>query len=153
METRFRLATISDIPAVVELVQQFYKIFGYPASPEKLQEALQALVHQPRDGQVWLIIASDQIAGYAILNFGFSLELYGRYVFIDELFVTQSQRGSGIGTSFLEFIEEHARQEGFKALFLEVEPENTRAYTLYEQKGFLKSKRTVMKKRLHETTT
>jgi ribosomal protein S18 acetylase RimI-like enzyme len=65
------------------------------------------------------------------------------YGFIDEetpelsIAVVPSRRGKGLGSELLEALLEQAREDGFKALSLSVEPDNP-ALKLYEKLGFRK---------------
>ncbi len=65
------------------------------------------------------------------------------YGFVDEqtpeisIAVVPNKRGSGHGSQLLEALIERARQDGYKALSLSVEPDNP-ALKLYERLGFRK---------------
>jgi ribosomal protein S18 acetylase RimI-like enzyme len=65
------------------------------------------------------------------------------YGFIDEetpelsIAVVPSRRGHGLGSELLEALLKQAKEDGFKALSLSVEPDNP-ALKLYEKLGFSK---------------
>jgi ribosomal protein S18 acetylase RimI-like enzyme len=82
------------------------------------------------------IEVAGAVAGYAVLAFGFSLEFHGRDAFLDELYVRESFRGSGVGTACLEWLEAVCRAEGVHALHLEVDRTNAGAKRLYHRLGY-----------------
>ncbi|KAI0890669.1 acyl-CoA N-acyltransferase [Annulohypoxylon maeteangense] len=54
------------------------------------------------------------------------------------LYVDVSTQGLGVGSKLIAAVEERARVEGFKQLWLTVFEENTRTQRLYERLGFVK---------------
>ena len=55
---------------------------------------------------------------------------------LDNLAVTASKRGQGLGRMLLEYVLEDARNKGVKRFFLEVRKSNEKALKLYEKAGF-----------------
>jgi GNAT superfamily N-acetyltransferase len=110
---------------------------GHPVGAQNRQ-ALRTLLDSPDWGRVFLLQDTDrqtEPAGYIILCFGFSVELGGRDLLIDELYLAASHRGRGLGTAMLQAIEIWAKQEGFASAFLEVMHGN-RAEALYRRLGY-----------------
>ena len=87
-------------------------------------------------GSVYLIRSGEDVAGYVVLTFGFSLEFYGRDALVDELYLREEFRGKGLGRTALQFVEGVCREEGIKALHLEVDRVNTRAQGVYRAAGY-----------------
>lgn len=83
-----------------------------------------------------MILLENEVAGYAVLTFGYSLEFHGRDAFVDELYLRNEYRGQGIGKRALEFLTEVCVAEGVSALHLEVERSNTQAQAVYRKFGF-----------------
>jgi ribosomal protein S18 acetylase RimI-like enzyme len=79
---------------------------------------------------------------------GYSIEYGGRDAFIDDLYLVPEARGRGLGARVMDFVEEQALMLGVKALHLEVEIANDRAYGLYRRRGFAESGRRLLSKRL-----
>ncbi len=71
-----------------------------------------------------------------VLTLGYSLSHPGREVFVDEIFIQESQRRHGIGRQAFAFAEAWCRATGVKALHLEVERENSKAWAFYRAIGF-----------------
>jgi GNAT superfamily N-acetyltransferase len=72
----------------------------------------------------------------------------GRDGLLDELFVTEDQRGRGLGTRALQFAADECRRLGLRALHLEVERQNLEAQRLYRAAGFVDHDRYLMSLRL-----
>ncbi|WP_338419540.1 GNAT family N-acetyltransferase [Flavobacterium glaciei] len=86
-----------------------------------------------------------KIVGYIILTFVFSFEYLGRIAFLDELYVTETARGKGIGSKALEFVKAESHKLSLKLIYLEVEPHNTKAQNLYLAHGFEMHNRKLMR--------
>jgi ribosomal protein S18 acetylase RimI-like enzyme len=137
MKPVFTLADTSQINLVIELMREFYIVERLNFDEQVARRALQQILSDASLGQVHLIGTVDEVIGYIVLTFGFSLEFHGRDALIDEFYLRESYRGRGIGKATLQFIHEVCRSEGIKALNLEVDKENTRAQAIYQQAGYL----------------
>ncbi len=73
--------------------------------------------------------------GYAVLCFGYSVELGGRDVFLDDFYIAPSERGYGLGHCVMEALIGFAREAGCAAVHLEVVAGN-RAEGFYRRLGF-----------------
>lgn len=58
------------------------------------------------------------------------------YMYINDISVTESSRGNGIGTKLLELAENYARKLEIRNILLHVEKTNVSAYRLFEKVGF-----------------
>ncbi|MDT7542235.1 MAG: hypothetical protein QOE33_2139 [Acidobacteriota bacterium] len=136
MEATFTLATPSDADLLVPLLREFYAYDHIAFDEPEARRALDQLLSDARLGRVYLIHLGDELAGYLVLTFGFSLEFKGRDAFVDELFLREEFRGRGIGTRALTVAEETCRAGNVRALHLEVERANTGAQGVYRRAGF-----------------
>lgn len=111
------------------------------------RKAINGLLNDPASGGIWLIQVNGTTVGYLVLTMGYSLELHGRYVLLDELYIEELWRSRGIGAEALAFIEEQCRARGINAIRLEVFRDNSRAQELYRRSGFaLQDERYLMTK-------
>jgi GNAT superfamily N-acetyltransferase len=136
MEATFTLADRSRTDLLIELMQEFYIHEHLPFNEQVARHALDQILSNRVFGMVHLIYLDQEVIGYVVLTFGFSLEFQGRDAFVDELYLRESHRGRGIGKASLQFIEGVCRKEGIKALHLEVERGNTRAQSVYWKAGY-----------------
>jgi ribosomal protein S18 acetylase RimI-like enzyme len=136
VEATFTLATPSDADLLVPLLREFYAYDHIAFDEPEARRALAQLLGDARLGRVYLIGVGDELVGYLVLTFGFSLEFKGRDAFVDELFLGAEFRGRGLGTRALRLAEEACRTENIRALHLEVERANTGAQGVYQRAGF-----------------
>jgi ribosomal protein S18 acetylase RimI-like enzyme len=129
-------ASGEDEDLVLRLMQEFYPGEGLPFDADIAREALGELWRNPALGCVCLIYAGREVAGYAVLAFGFSLEFHGRDALIDELYIRPTYRGMGYGTGCIEWLEAFCVKEGIRAIHLEVDHDNERAQRLYNRIGY-----------------
>jgi ribosomal protein S18 acetylase RimI-like enzyme len=146
IETTFRIADNSDTEILVKFIQEFYEYDGHPFDENTVRKALQQILKDDSLGRVWLLQSGSEAIGYIILTFGYSLEYRGRDAFIDELYIRESYRGRGVGSSAINFIESVCPSLGIQALHLEVERENTKAQSFYQKVGFTDQDRYLMTK-------
>lgn len=148
MDPEFRLARTDDLPSLLRLMRAFYQDTDTPFDAEAASRALAALVADPDLGRVFLIEVAAELAGYAVLTLGFSLEFEGKDAFVDELFVAPEHRGRGLGLAAIRLLETVAAELGVMALHLEVGPDNEGALGLYRRAGFEDRRHRLMTKRL-----
>ncbi|WP_341736753.1 GNAT family N-acetyltransferase [Microcoleus sp. CAWBG640] len=148
MTINYRVAEISDLTLLLELVQEFHKIEKLAFDEKVDRDVLANLLADASLGQVWLIQKEDEAIGYIILTLGYSLEYRGRDAFIDEFYIRPKYRGQGIGTQTLAFAEDTCRVLGVQALHLEVDFENPDAQRLYHRVGYQPHNRFLMTKNL-----
>jgi GNAT superfamily N-acetyltransferase len=151
MDITFRAAEIFDTNTLLVLMKAFYAFESLPFKESVARTALEKILREDSLGYVWLIQADSEIIGYVILTLGYSLEYGGRDAFVDEIFIQEHYRGHGIGAKALQLIEDTCRMLGVRALHLEVERKNTRAYVFYRKFGFEDHDRYLMTKRIITT--
>lgn len=132
----FKPAAASNIETLLEMMREFYMHEELRFDEAMARRALEGILSNPALGRVFLIYADDEIAGYTVLTFGYSLEFHGRDAFVDELFLHEKFRGQGISQRALEFLAEVCRENGVAALHLEVERKNLAAQAAYRKFGF-----------------
>jgi GNAT superfamily N-acetyltransferase len=148
-ELSFKSADPSGVETLLLMMREFYAHEELRFDELAARGALEGILGNAEFGRVFLICASDEVAGYTVLTFGYSLEFHGRDAFVDELFLHQRFRGQGIGARTLEFLAEVCREKGVAALHLEVERKNAAAQTTYRKFGFADHDRYLMTKWLN----
>lgn len=135
MPTVIRNITESDRERVLAMMRVFY------ASPMVLsngsEEIFEADINACLSDSPYLegyVFADDGIVqGYAMVAKSFSTEFGKPCIWIEDLYIGDDFRGHGIGSGFLEFIQEKYPDAVFR---LEVEEENERAVRVYTRCGF-----------------
>ena len=144
-------ATVADEPTLGVFMRQLREDDPDegPYDEALCRPAMAGLLADASLGRVWLIRSGSDVAGYVVLTLSYSVELGGRYAFIDELFVARGYRGRGIGGAVLRLVATEARALGVAALSLEVTRSNDTARRLYERNGFVARGHELMTRRLH----
>jgi diamine N-acetyltransferase len=146
MEIMFKLADNSDTETLVEFIREFHEFEHLPFDESTIRLMLPNILNNDALGRVWLIQDGSEPIGYIVLAFGYSLEFLGRDAIIDELYIRESHRGQGIGTSAIQFVEDACSSLGIQAVHLEVDRQNTAAQSLYRKVGFEDHDRYLMTK-------
>ena len=130
-------ASSDHIDELLELMREYYT-YDHLLFEEKVMRArLHEFFKNGAWGEIRLIHVKGVTAGYFILLFGFGLE-HGRNVKIDEFYIREPFRFSGIGRQTLTFIEETYCKEGVSSLHADVETLNTKAQRFWTSRGFKK---------------
>ena len=108
--------------------------------------AINNVLKNPKLAQIYLIFRGQELAGYFVLTFCFSLEFHGRFALLDELYLSEPFRRQKLGQGVVGFAESICRREGIGAVRLEVGRENAQAKALYRQSGFEEDARNLMTK-------
>ncbi|MFZ2487121.1 MAG: GNAT family N-acetyltransferase [Anaerolineae bacterium] len=132
----FRPAEAADVPRLAALMPDLYSYDGHAPDAAPWAAAVAELIGTPGLGSVWLIETGGELAGYAVLTYGYTLEYFGRYAFLDELYLVPTARGQGIGSQTIDFLVAHARAQGLRSLHLEVDEANRDGQHFYAARGF-----------------
>jgi ribosomal protein S18 acetylase RimI-like enzyme len=143
-----RRAARADAPRLLGMMADFNGGEQIDLPVAVLAPALDRLLASDDLGRVWLVEAAGEIAGYAVLTFGYDLEFAGRDAFLTELYLCPAARGRGLGRQVLGAIEQAAATLGIKAIHLMVRPENSAAVALYLAAGYASPPRTMLSKTL-----
>jgi len=144
MDIALRLAGRADAEPLAGLMAAYYRHDRLDFDPGRAGAAAQALMDDPRLGELWAIETGGQMIGYLALTFGFSLECGGRDAFVDELFVREEFRGQGVGTRAIRHALARCAAQGIRSLRIEAARHNPRAVALYRRLGFAEHERHLM---------
>jgi ribosomal protein S18 acetylase RimI-like enzyme len=136
-----RLATLTDIDALVRMMRQYYAEMGVEMSESFASRAFELLLDDSRLGQVWIVELDGHPAGFVVLTVSFSMKDGGLRGFVDEFFIAPPYRRRGLGHAALEEVKRACVRRGVRTLVVEVRPENEIAIGAYESVGFQDSGR------------
>jgi GNAT superfamily N-acetyltransferase len=127
-----RLATSADAPLVAELVGEFRDWWRYDGpSDESLARSVPRLLADPDTD--FLLAGED---GVCQLRYRYGLWLESEDCELEDLFVRERARGSGLGRALVEAAVERARKRGCGRIQLDTNEGNQAARALYESLGF-----------------
>lgn len=133
--------THSDLDALLPLVEALHTSDGDPFDPQRTRDALRTLLDHPEYGAVHIAAVDGEVVGYIVGSLGLSIEAGGRFLLIDEVYVTPVWRGCGLARALLASLLPYARAHGCRAVELEVGWENDHARAWYERLGFERHRR------------
>lgn len=138
MKLIFRPYQKEDKSALTTLIMGLYAAdaAGEEMTSDKIEKTVHALSGDSPAGKILMVLDERTPIGYALLIRYWSNEYGGWLVFIDELFITESHRGQGAGSSFIHFITTQYFKD-VQAFALEVMPSNHQALALYQRLGFI----------------
>jgi ribosomal protein S18 acetylase RimI-like enzyme len=146
MNALFQLVSEPEIELVLPLMREFYSQQEMVFDETVARAGLKNAAANPQLGQVYLISRGQELAGYFVLTFCFSLEFHGKFALLDELYLREPFRRQKFGRAAIEFAQRICRDAGIKALRLEVWTGNHVAQALYKADGFKTEDRFLMTK-------
>ena len=146
MNALFQLVSEPEIELVLPLMREFYSQQEMVFDETVARAGLKNAAANPQLGQVYLISRGQELAGYFVLTFCFSLEFHGKFALLDELYLREPFRRQKFGRAAIEFAQRICRDAGIRALRLEVWSGNHVAQALYKADGFKTEDRFLMTK-------
>lgn len=132
-----RPATRADVPALLALVEQYWRFEQIDAfDARRIAPLLERVLGNDALGRAWLARVDGAPAGYLLVVFVFSLEHQGLTAEIDEFFVRPAHRGQELGTRLLDAAETACRAAGCTNIALQLGRANEAARGFYRRKGY-----------------
>jgi GNAT superfamily N-acetyltransferase len=133
-------ASLDDIPVLCELL---HELFGQEAEfqPDRQAQArgLQLIISNPAVGHILVARRQTRIVAMVNLLYTVSTALGERVVLLEDMLVTQAERGNGVGSRLLTAAIDFARQQGCKRITLLTDSDNEAAQAFYAKHGFSRS--------------
>ena len=123
---------------VARLIAEFGEWWGQNALPADEIQASVERIMAGDDGE-YLLGAADgaEARGVCQIRFRWSVWKSAEDCWLEDLYVQESARRSGLGRALVEAAVECARERGCKRIELDVNEDNAPALALYEACGFL----------------
>ena len=135
MESKIRYIEEKDRQQILEMMRTFYAseaVFSN-GSEEIFNTDIDNCISDNPYIEGYVLESENGIQGYAMLAKSFSTEFGKHCIWIEDIYIKNEYRGLGIGSLFLNFIEEKYPHSLFR---LEVEAENERAVNVYKKYGY-----------------
>ena len=132
-----RAATLTDIPALIELMAEFYGESGFPLPEANARAAFSTLLSDARLGAVWIAWEETHPVGHVVLTVSFSMEYGALRGFVDDLFVRPAARGRGTAGALIDAVVADCASRGVRALLVEVGTVNDAGRRAYDKAGFV----------------
>jgi GNAT superfamily N-acetyltransferase len=129
-----RPAAPADLDVLVRLAAEYCAADGHEFDEPTVRAGFAPLLDDDRHGIVFVAELDGAIDGYGVVTWGWSIEIGGLDVVLDEVYA--HTKGHGVGTALVRELEAECRARGVKRIFLETELPNEAARRLYEREGF-----------------
>jgi len=131
-----RPATAADVPRILELIRE---LAAYERSRDQVtatEEGLRAALFAAQPAVFGHVaVADDDVVGFALWFVNFSTWLGRHGIYLEDLYVTPTMRGSGIGTALLAELAAICVRRGYGRLEWWVLDWNTPAIAFYRSIG------------------
>ncbi len=147
-----RLATAADLPVLADLLGELFaqEREFYPDRTAQMR-GLVLLLERGEAVRMMVAERDGQVVGMGVLHTGVSTYLGAKVGTLEDVIVTASHRGDGIGRRLLAGIIEQARADGLQRITLLTDYDNMTGQVFYEGFGFARS--TMLPYRLMLTQT
>src|ERR1700745_1996838 len=133
-ELRIRAATAVDVPAIANIVNQDYRQYipriGKPPGPMLDDYAARVL-----EGTVWVLEEGAVIAAIIVLLPA------SNYLLLDNIAVSPTRQGFGLGRRLLAFAEAEAMRRGYREIRLYTHETMVENQRLYDSIGYVETGR------------
>ncbi|MGN6513181.1 MAG: GNAT family N-acetyltransferase [Lysobacteraceae bacterium] len=130
-----RRATLADLPALAPLFDAYRRFYGQPGDPARAEAFLRERIG--RGESVVLLAERDgAAAGFTQLYPMFSSVRTARLWILNDLFVAEGARRTGVARALLDAAAGFARDDGARGIMLETTRGNAPARALYRAAGW-----------------
>ena len=130
-------AEAAEAVAVARLIAEFGEWWGQNVVPDDEIRASVERIMAGDDGEYLLGAVDGGPVGVCQLRFRWSVWKSAEDCWLEDLYVQESARRSGLGRALVEAAVERAHERGCKRIELDVNEDNAPALALYEACGFL----------------
>ena len=131
-----RRAEREDVPQLIPLMLAYIvDFYRQPSPPDEDLRALIDVLLERREGMQLVADEGGTLVGFATLYFTRSTLRPGRRVVMNDLFVAEPARGSGVAEALFQACVEETRALGANEMNWETAPDNHRAQRFYDRMG------------------
>lgn len=139
-----RPANIKDQQFVTESIRELVKVgenLDKMPRIEGIEQTYEKMIEDTKHYAIYIAEDQNQKIGAAVLSIHDALHIGGKYAYLEELVISSSARGTGVGSKLLKWVEKEAQQKGLVAISL-CQPPTTSQYNeersrFYEKNGYL----------------
>jgi len=129
-------ATPDEAPVVAALLTAFRDHLGYEGPDDaSFLASVERLIGR-EDTEYLLAATGEDAEGVAQVRYRWSVWWEAEDCWLEDLYVSATARGSGLGRALTEAVLDRARERGCRRVELDVSSENAPAQALYRSLGF-----------------
>ena len=133
-------ATIKDLDGVSKLFDSYRVFYEQPSNIEAAKNFIQERLEK-NDSIIFVAVKNGEYFGFTQLYPSFSSVSMRRLWILNDLYVMQGARKSGVGKKLLAAAKQLAIQTQAKGLSLQTAVDNVSAQALYESDGWKKDEK------------
>jgi GNAT superfamily N-acetyltransferase len=131
-----RTARVDDVPVVVSLIRELAEYEREPDAVEATADDIHTALFGPSPAAFCHVAEQDgEVVGFALWFLNFSTWTGKHGIYLEDLFVRPSARGTGLGKALLTTLIEIARERGYGRVEWSVLDWNTSAIEFYRNLG------------------
>lgn len=142
-----RAATIADIPSMIQLLQELFTIESDFTPNVRLQRQGLATLIESEGATILVAETKNRVIGMCTLQPLVSTAEGGVVGIVEDLVVTETYRGMGVGSILLEAIENAAQQQDMSRLQLLTDFDDKKVDHFYETHQWQHTKLMTMRKK------
>ena len=134
---RIRPALPADVDGMVILLGELFAVesdFQFDAA--KHRRAFAMMLDRPAVACLWVAVQAGRVVGMCSVQRLFSTAEGGPVGLVEDLVVTRTMRGRGIGRRLLQAVEDWAQANGLHRLQLLADAANLPALQFYDRQGW-----------------
>ncbi|WP_343076019.1 GNAT family N-acetyltransferase [Haloferula luteola] len=134
---RVETATIEDLPSLVELTMELFRLQGDFEPDSVAQErGLALILEQPARGRIFVVRNGHQTVGMVNLLFTISTAMGGFVIMMEDVIIHPDHRGQGYGSMLVQHVIEFAQSKDFKRITLLTDKISADSQTFFRKYGF-----------------
>jgi GNAT superfamily N-acetyltransferase len=131
-----RPAQVDDVPVIVSLIRELAEYEREPDAVEATADDIHAALFGPAAAAFCHVAEHDgEVVGFALWFLNFSTWKGKHGIYLEDLFVRPSSRGTGLGKALLTNLIDIARERGYGRVEWSVLDWNTPAIDFYRSLG------------------
>ncbi|MCM3539518.1 GNAT family N-acetyltransferase [Priestia endophytica] len=130
-------ACVTDYKKVAVLFNEYRVFYKQKSDIKAAERFIYERLHN-KESVIFLALEEAEAVGFAQLYPSFTSIGIKRIIILNDLYVTEKTRGSGVGAALLQKVKEYGKQEEIDSIVLQTAKDNAHAQHLYEKLGYQK---------------
>ncbi|MCY8232851.1 GNAT family N-acetyltransferase [Priestia endophytica] len=130
-------ACVTDYKKVAVLFNEYRVFYKQKSDIKAAERFIYERLHN-KESVIFLALEEGEAVGFAQLYPSFTSIGIKRIIILNDLYVTEKTRGSGVGAALLQEVKEYGKKEERDSIVLQTAKDNVRAQHLYEKLGYQK---------------
>ena len=130
-------ACVTDYKKVAVLFNEYRVFYKQKSDIKAAERFIYERLHN-KESVIFLALEEGEAVGFAQLYPSFTSIGIKRTIILNDLYVTEKMRGSGVGAALLQEVKEYGKKEKRDSIVLQTAKDDARAQHLYEKLGYQK---------------